>query len=84
MDGILYDLTEEIKLEKNKKHSIELVVDRLVLKEGLRRRLADSIETACNHSGGLVVISLPGTGEDFSALRKNLRDSYNLLNRKGK
>ncbi len=66
VDGILYDLTEEIKLEKNKKHSIELVVDRLVLKEGLRRRLTDSIETACSHSGGLVIIELPGTKEELS------------------
>ena len=66
VDGILYDLTEEIALEKNKKHTIELVVDRLVLKEGLRRRLTDSIETACSHSGGLVVIQLPGTGEELS------------------
>ena len=54
VDGILYDLTEEIKCEKNKKHTIDLVVDRLVLKEGLRRRLTDSIETACSQSGGLV------------------------------
>ena len=59
VDGILYDLTEEIKPEKNKKHSIELVVDRLILKEGLRRRLTDSIETACTHSGGLVTVQLP-------------------------
>ena len=66
VDGILYDLTEQIKLEKNKKHNIELVVDRLVLKEGLRRRLTDSIETACSHSGGLVIIELPGTGEELS------------------
>ena len=66
VDGILYDLTEEIKCEKNKKHSIELVVDRLVLKEGLRRRLTDSIETACSHSGGLVIIQLPTTGEELS------------------
>ena len=66
VDGILYDLTEEIKLEKNKKHNIELVVDRLVLKEGLRRRLTDSIETACSHSGGLVIIELPSTGEELS------------------
>ena len=66
VDGILYDLTEEIKLEKNKKHSIELVVDRLVLKEGLRRRLTDSIETACAHSGGLVTIELPSTKEELS------------------
>ena len=66
VDGILYDLTEEIKCEKNKKHSIELVVDRLVLKEGLRRRLTDSIETACTHSGGLVIIQLPNTNEELS------------------
>ena len=66
VDGILYDLTEQIQLEKNKKHNIELVVDRLVLKEGLRRRLTDSIETACSHSGGLVIIELPTTKEELS------------------
>ena len=66
MDGIIYDLTEEIKCEKNKKHNIELVVDRLILKEGLHRRLTDSIETACSHSGGLVIIDLPSTGEELS------------------
>ena len=66
VDGILYDLTEEIRPEKNKKHTIELVVDRLVLKEGLRRRLTDSIETACSHSGGLVTIELPTTKEELS------------------
>ena len=66
VDGILYDLSEEIKLEKNKKHNIELVVDRLAIKEGQRRRLTDSIETACAHSGGLVIIELPGTKEELS------------------
>ena len=66
VDGIVYDLTEEIKPEKNKKHNIDLVVDRLVLKEGLRRRLTDSIETACVHSGGLVTIELPKTKEELS------------------
>ena len=66
VDGILYDLTEEIRPEKNKKHTIELVVDRLVLKEGLRRRLTDSIETACSHSGGLVTIELPTTKEELN------------------
>lgn len=63
VDGIQYDLTEEIKPEKNKKHTIELIVDRLVLKEGVRRRLTDSIETACTHSGGLVTISIPDQEE---------------------
>ena len=66
VDGILYDLTEEIKPEKNKKHTVELIVDRLVLKEGLRRRLTDSIETACSHSGGLVTILLPDSKEELN------------------
>ena len=66
VDGIFYDLTETIPCEKNKKHSIELVVDRLVLKEGLRRRLADSIETACVHSGGMVIVALHDSGEELT------------------
>ncbi len=66
VDGILYDLTEAIALEKNKKHTIELVVDRLVLKEGLRRRLTDSLETACAHSGGLVTVQLPDSQQELS------------------
>ena len=66
LDGIQYDLTEEIKPEKNKKHTVELIVDRLVLKEGIHRRLTDSIETACAHSGGLVTISIPGQEEELS------------------
>lgn len=65
VDGIQYDLTEEIKPEKNKKHTIELIVDRLILKEGIHRRLTDSIETACTHSAGLVTISIPN-GEELS------------------
>ena len=66
VDGILYDLNEEIPCEKNKKHTVELVVDRLVLKEGQRRRLTDSIETACAHSAGLVTIQLPDSKEELS------------------
>lgn len=66
VDGILYDLSEQITLEKNKKHTIELVVDRLVIRDGQRRRLADSIETACSHSGGLVIIHLPDKNEELS------------------
>lgn len=66
VDGIFYDLNEQISCEKNKKHTIELVVDRLVIREGQHRRLADSIETACRHSGGLVVIQLPQTDEEIS------------------
>ena len=65
VDGILYDLTETVSCEKNKKHNIELVVDRLANKEGVRRRLTDSIETACAHSGGVVVIQRPDTGQEL-------------------
>ncbi len=66
VDGILYDLSEQIPCEKNKKHHIDLVVDRLVIKDGQRRRLTDSIETACAHSGGLVTVELPSSGEELS------------------
>jgi excinuclease ABC subunit A len=66
VDGIMYDLSEQISCEKNKKHTIELVVDRLIIREGQHRRLADSIETACSHSGGLVVIELPDQGQELS------------------
>ncbi|HIV69167.1 MAG TPA: excinuclease ABC subunit UvrA [Candidatus Butyricicoccus stercorigallinarum] len=57
-DGNLYDLSEEIKLEKNKKHSIEIVVDRLVIKPEIRSRLNDSVETACALTGGLVLADI--------------------------
>ncbi len=59
-DGSLYDLTEEIKLDKNKKHSIEIVVDRLVIREDVARRLTDSVETASNLSGGIVIVNVVG------------------------
>ena len=62
-DGSLYDLTEEIKLDKNRKHSIEIVVDRLVIREDVARRLTDSVETASNLSGGIVVINVLGDEE---------------------
>lgn len=58
VDGNMYDLSEEIKLEKNKKHSIEIVVDRLVLKDGIRSRLNDSVETASALTGGLVLVDV--------------------------
>ena len=66
VDGIAYDLSEEIKLEKNKKHNIEIVVDRLVIKPDLGRRLTDSAETAMTLSGGLLYIDLVSTGEIMS------------------
>ena len=54
VDGIIYDLSEEIKLEKNKKHTIEIIVDRLVVKEGIQKRLTESIETVTALTGGAV------------------------------
>ncbi len=63
-DGILYDLSEEIKLEKNKKHSIEIVVDRLILKADVRSRLSDSLEASMALTGGLVLIDVIG-GEEL-------------------
>ncbi len=59
VDGIVYDLTEEIKLEKNKKHSIDIIVDRLVIKPDIVRRLTDSCETALALAGGLLVVDIP-------------------------
>lgn len=58
IDGNLYDLSEEIKLEKNIKHNIEIVVDRLVVKEGIEKRLTDSIETVMGLSDGLMIVDV--------------------------
>ena len=58
VDGITFDLNEKISLEKNNKHSIEIIVDRLVIKDGIRSRLAESIETAGNLTGGLIYIDV--------------------------
>ena len=55
VDGSMYELSEEIKLDKNKKHTIEVVVDRVVIKDGIMRRLADSVETAASLANGLVI-----------------------------
>ncbi|PWM41126.1 MAG: excinuclease ABC subunit UvrA [Clostridiales bacterium] len=63
IDGNLYELSETIKLEKNIKHSIELVIDRLIMKEGIHQRLTDSIETALHHADGLVLIAPEGKEE---------------------
>ena len=64
-DGSLYDLTEDIPLDKNKKHNIEIVVDRLVIRDDVARRLTDSVEVASNLSGGLVVINIVGEDRDI-------------------
>jgi len=64
VDGNMYDLSEEIKLDKNRKHSVEIVVDRLVMREGIESRLADSVENALAVSDGhLIVLTVPREGE---------------------
>ncbi len=68
IDGITYDLSEEIKLEKNIKHNIEVIVDRLVIKDGIRSRLADSIETATKLTDGLLLIDVIGGEEQLYSL----------------
>ena len=66
IDGIIYDLSEEIKLEKNKKHHIEIVVDRLTVSESVRSRLTDSIETALSLADGLMIADVGGEDITFS------------------
>ncbi len=65
VDGIIYDLSEEIKLEKNKKHTIEIVVDRLVIRDGIQKRLTESIETVMSLSGGILDVNFPEKNEDM-------------------
>lgn len=64
VDGIIYDLSEKIPIEKNKKHNIEVVIDRLVIKPEITSRLTDSIETASKLSGGITLVNFAG-GEDI-------------------
>ena len=65
-DGNLYDLSEDIPLEKNKKHSIEIVVDRLIVRPDGAQRLTDSVETASHLSGGIVLVNLVREGQDLT------------------
>ena len=65
VDGNLYDLSEEIPMEKNVKHTVEVVVDRLILRPDIQQRLTDSVETASALSGGLVTVNLVQQGEDI-------------------
>ena len=59
IDGIIYDLSEEITIEKNKKHTIEIVVDRLVIKDGIQQRLSESVETVMALTGGILHVDIP-------------------------
>ena len=69
VDGSLYELSEEIKLDKNKKHSVEVVVDRLVMREGIRPRLADSVETALKLAEGyLMIVPISRDGDEGEIL----------------
>ena len=70
IDGVIYELTEEIKLEKNKKHTIEIVVDRLVIKEGMQKRLTESIENVMTLSGGLLTVDI-NSGESELVFSQN-------------
>lgn len=63
VDGSIYDLSEQIKLDKNKKHDVEIVVDRLVVREDIKSRLADSLETAVSLTGGLVIVDVQDSEE---------------------
>ncbi len=66
VDGVVYQLDEEIKLEKNIKHNIEIIVDRIILKDGIRNRLADSIETSLSMTDGLVSVDFDGETKIYS------------------
>lgn len=65
VDSITYDLSEKITMDKNKKHNIEVIVDRLVIKEGIKSRLTDSVETATNLSNGLLIVDVIGGEEQL-------------------
>ena len=77
IDGNIYDLSEEIKLEKNKKHIIEVIVDRLVIKEDIVPRLTDSIETAVTLSGGLISVDVIG-GEEMQFSQTYACDEHGI------
>ena len=68
VDGSVYDLSEEIKMDKNKKHNIEVIVDRLVISDSIKSRLTDSIETATHLSDGVVIIDIVGDREELFSL----------------
>lgn len=74
IDGSMYELSEEIKLDKNKKHNIDIVVDRLVVKPDMERRLADSVETTLKLAEGLMKVEIVGDGEENETL--NFSDSF--------
>ncbi len=74
VDGIIYDLNDQISLDKNKKHNIEVVVDRLVVRSEVRKRLTDSCETASKLSNGLIIVSVPNGEEKMYSQRYSCPD----------
>ena len=77
IDGSIYELSEEIKLEKNKKHYIEIVVDRLVVKDEIKSRLAGSIDTAATLTGGIILVDVIG-GEELIFSQNYACDEHNI------
>lgn len=77
VDGIIYDLSEEIPMDKNKKHNIEVVVDRLVIKESIRSRLTDSLETVFSLSEGSVIVDVIG-GEELIFSQNYVCPEHNI------
>ncbi len=71
VDGVMKELEEEIKLDKNKKHTLDLVIDRIVLKEEVKSRLADSLEMATRHADGLALVEILGTDKEIFFSTKN-------------
>ena len=77
IDGLLYELSEEIKLEKNKKHYIDIIIDRLVVKDNIKSRLADSIETAAKLTNGIITVDVIG-GEELRFSQNYACDEHNI------
>ncbi len=77
IDGVLYDLSEEIKLDKNKKHYLDIIIDRLVVKDSIKSRLADSIETAATLTGGIINVDVSG-GEELRFSQNYACDEHNI------
>ncbi len=81
VDGNMYDLSEEIKLDKNKKHNIEIVVDRLVMREGIESRLSDSVENALGAAEGhLIILTVPreGDGQEYEFSQNYACEEHNI------
>ncbi len=81
VDGNMYDLDEEIKLDKNKKHTVDIVVDRLVIKDDIRSRLSDSVESAIKAAGGRVTVATvprEGNGEEYEFSQKYVCEEHNI------